>query len=400
MIPYYSPNFGIQDLLYTLVSGHSVAQVQNFFRDLTGKSHVLITSSCRSALYLAYQCLGKSGVVHVSPLTCQVALHPIIASGNKIKFHDVKLDDWTLDPALVEQGISQDSLAIQAVHLGGFLCDMPAFRRIADEKGLILIEDCAQGFGASLDGTMAGSWGDISCFTLTKNVYGLGGGILTTDNRDLYNRAKVIQDGFDKEPQIKVLNRVVNAVLSSSRESSIPEMIYRYLNHAKYKYLAKTDDASDELLQRQLRFPSSLYARSMSGRLAKIERLNTIRNNKAHQLIKLLDPLGFEFQANVHAISSYTKLFCRHPMIDAKDFIRDLNYSGVEAMHLEHKYGVFYQPKLTSLMQNNFNGSLKNYESIHDRLLSLPLHESINTKTMRQIQTHIERQLPCKANAS
>ena len=90
MIPYYSPHFSVADLLKTIFCKNAEDKLCNYFKKLTGKKYVLITSSCRSALYLAYQSIEKKGIVHTSPLTCKVSLLPIIASGNQIYFNDIK----------------------------------------------------------------------------------------------------------------------------------------------------------------------------------------------------------------------------------------------------------------------------------------------------------------------
>lgn len=393
MIPYYSPNFGILDLLRTLGSRHSVAKLEDYFRDLTGKSHVMITSSCRSALFLAYRSMGRQGIVHVSPLTCQVALLPVMASGNTLKFHDVKMDDWTLDPVAVENGIRADSLAIQAIHLGGFPCDMSSLRSIADSKSLVLIEDCAQGFGALLDGRRVGTWGDISCFTLTKNVFGLGGGVFATDNLEYYQRAVEMQETFAQESKIKLIHRIISALLGSRRENALIDTAYQRLTRAKKSYISKVQEAAEDALAKQLRTPAGIYSGSVASRIKKISRLNKTRHDLAQQIIKTLEPLGFVFQFSDLAFSSYTKLFCMHPKINSESFIRKLNAAGIEAMHLEHKLGVHYQPKMTLALKNMNDESLINYEKIHDCIVSIPLYEKINTQTLGKIKTIIERNM-------
>jgi len=394
MIPYYSPNFGIKDLLLTVLNTKPDLKLVRYFQELTGKKYILITSSCRGALYLAYMSLNQHGLVHVSPLTCQVALLPITASGNQIWFDDIKKEDWTLDPDSVERSVGENSLAIQAIHLGGFPCDMPALRQIADKNGLILIEDCAQGFGATYLGTNVGTLGDISCFTLTKNVFGLGGGILATNNREYYARAKTCQEGFQLEAKTKLANRIMGALISSGRNIPVCELANGCLNKLKRSYMGKTNSPAEGIVWKELRKPSGLYARSVAARLDKIEQLNRIRQNKARQIIRILGPLGFTFQTNVNSVSTYTKLFCHHPQIRSDEFIMSLNNSGLEAMHLEHKHGVHYQPKMTSVMKNNTRSGLVNYESVHDHLLSIPLYECIKAQDLECIRDILVRNLP------
>jgi len=394
MIPYYSHNFGIGDLIKTAICRNSEQRLVEYFRQLTQKEHILITSSCRSALYLAYKSLEKNGVVHVSPLTCQVALIPITAAGNQICFHDVQAHDWTLDPASVAEGIQDRSIAIQAIHLGGFPCDMPELKKIALENGLVLIEDCAQCFGSSYQGQPVGTVGDISCFTLTKNVFGLGGGVMATNNREYYDQAKAIQEGFDPESPVKLINRVLSGLVASGRNNPCNEYLYQRLTKTRQAYRETHKRSEEDVLLRQVKKPSGLYTASVASRMSHISRLNRIRQQKARQMIRIFTPLGFTFQTNARSESSYTKLFCYHPDIQAEEFIRELNFSSIEAMHLEHRHKVFYQTKQTIERQEfsvESGQALKNYSELHDHLVSLPLHEKLSAKDINRIQHTLQK---------
>ncbi|MDD3104163.1 MAG: DegT/DnrJ/EryC1/StrS family aminotransferase, partial [Candidatus Cloacimonetes bacterium] len=347
-----------------------------------------------SALYLAYKSLEKNGVVHVSPLTCQVALIPITAAGNQICFHDVQAHDWTLDPASVAEGIQDRSIAIQAIHLGGFPCDMPELKRIALENGLVLIEDCAQCFGSSYQGQPVGTVGDISCFTLTKNVFGLGGGVMATNNREYYDQAKAIQEGFDPESPVKLINRVLSGLVASGRNHYCSEYLYQRLAKGRQAYRETHKRSEEDVLLRQRKQPSGLYTASVASRLSRINKLNQIRRQKARQMIRIFTPLGFTFQTNARSESSYTKLFCYHPDIQAEEFIRELNFSSIEAMHLEHRHKVFYQTKQTIERQEfsvESGQALKNYSELHDHLVSLPLHEKLSAKDINRIQHTLQK---------
>lgn len=394
MIPYYSPNFDFVDLLKTVFYRKAEERLTDYFQELTGKVHILITSSCRSALYLAYKSLGKTGVVHVSPLTCQVALIPITAAGNKICFHDVKENDWTLDPVSVETAVQDSAIAIQAIHLGGFPCDMPELKKIALEHNLALIEDCAQGFGSRFQGRPVGTMGDISCFTLTKNVFGLGGGVLATSNREYYDRAKAIQDGFAPESPVKLVNRVLAGLVASGRNDPCGEYLFQRLARTRQAYQETRKRSEEDVLLRQLKQPSGLYSASVASRMTQISKLNQIRQQIARQMIRMLVPLGFKFQSNAQSQSSYTKLFCFHPSINSEEYIKSLNAVGLEAMHLEHRHKVFYQAKQTMARQEfsiNSGQVLKNYTELHDHLISLPLHEKLSAKDMSLIQNTLKK---------
>lgn len=370
MIPYYNPHYGLQDFIKTIFCQNADEKLRQKFRKITGKKYILITSSCRSALYLAYKTIGKTGTVHTSPLTCKVALLPILAAENKLLFHDVRQDDWTLDTDNLERDLCDDSIAIQAIHFGGFPCDMTTLKRIAEANNLILVEDCAQGFGATFQGIATGSLGDISCFTLTKNLFSLGGGILATDNRDWYLAARKEQESFTRERSLKIVYRIILALLSTWRNNRICESFYQQL---KRKPVSKALKDDQDLLIKELKYPASIYAKSCVSRWDKIQRLAKQRKESAQALLKDLGVPAENMQSNPNSESAYTKLFILAEN-NSKDTIQNLNQSGIEAMHLEHKHKIYYQNKLLDYSSTDYdNMNLSIYNCLHDQIISLPL---------------------------
>lgn len=91
----------------------------------------------------------------------------------------------TLDPDAAAAAITPRTKAILPVHIYGGMADLPRLRTLCDRHALALIEDCAQSHAATLDGRMAGTWGDIAAFSFypTKNLGALGdgGAVLTRD---------------------------------------------------------------------------------------------------------------------------------------------------------------------------------------------------------------------------
>ncbi len=101
-------------------------------------------------------------------------------------FADLQPHTYNLDPAAVEAAITPKTKAILAVHLSGNPCHMEEIKQIADKHNLILIEDCAQAWGAKRRGQPVGTFGHIACFSLqnTKQITcGDGGVIGSNDER-------------------------------------------------------------------------------------------------------------------------------------------------------------------------------------------------------------------------
>ncbi len=101
-----------------------------------------------------------------------------------------------LDPEDVKRRITPRTKAIMAVHMLGNPARLDALKAIADEYGLLLIEDCAQAFGASYHGSPIGSIGHVGCFSFNifKTITAGDGGMLVTDDRELYERCFALHD--------------------------------------------------------------------------------------------------------------------------------------------------------------------------------------------------------------
>lgn len=113
-------------------------------------------------------------------------------------FADIKPDTYNLDENNVIELLNKFKKvkAIIAVHMQGYPCNLKSLRKIADDYNIKLIEDCAQAFGAKVDGKYVGTYGDIGCFSFmpVKQLASCGelGGICT-NNVDLFNNANSVK---------------------------------------------------------------------------------------------------------------------------------------------------------------------------------------------------------------
>ena len=111
--------------------------------------------------------------------------------------------DFNVDPEQVETAITPKTRAIIAVHLSGYMADMPSITKIAEQHGIVVIEDACQSLGSSIDGRMAGSWGLTGCWSFYpfKILGGYGdGGAITTDDPEVAVFARRMRyNGEDRE---------------------------------------------------------------------------------------------------------------------------------------------------------------------------------------------------------
>ena len=183
------------------VLGEEVAEFERRFAKLCGVEYAVALNSGTDALILALKVLGVGSGDEVITVSNSFVSSTscIVLAGAKPAFVDVGAD-YLIDPALIEKAITPRTKAILPVHWTGRPCDMTAIRTIARKHKVFVIEDCAQAVSAEYRGQKVGSFGDVGCFSLhplkTLNACG-DGGILTTNNKALYEQILVLRDnGF------------------------------------------------------------------------------------------------------------------------------------------------------------------------------------------------------------
>lgn len=180
------------------------------FATYLNTDHALATSSCTGAIHLALMALGvKAGdEVIVPEITWIASVEPILYIGAKPVFVDVEKDSWCIDPVKIRQAITSKTKAIIPVHVYGNMCDMYAIMQIADEHDLKVLEDAAEALGSEFNGRKAGSIAHAGVFSFhgTKTMTTGEGGILVTNDTQVYERAKVLNDHGrnPKDPENKM----------------------------------------------------------------------------------------------------------------------------------------------------------------------------------------------------
>lgn len=369
--PYFSPNIDIRTYIKAcfIVEEKSELLLKDYFSKLTGKKYIIITNSCRSALYLAYKTIGKTGNVITSPLTCKVAVDPIVESGNRPIYADITLNDLNINPEDIPRRINHNTIAIQAIHLGGNSCDMDVICQIAKENKLWVIEDCAQAFGAFYKGTAVGTKGDISCFSLIKNAYSIGGGILATNSISIYKAANELNSKFSKVSTKLIVYRVIRNIIESNRHYKTGRYLYKLL--MKIKGSKRTYES----VTGQLHKISAVEKKIAAYQIRRYPVLHQSRKDIGKTYFDMLSEqrvlLNDDYNKNS---SSFTKFFIYNPKINSKKDLKILQNQGIEVMHLENSYGSIYQERLVS-QDHCIEQNLFNYNKAHDSIISLPVNE-------------------------
>ncbi|OPX21867.1 MAG: hypothetical protein B1H03_05780 [Planctomycetales bacterium 4484_113] len=159
--------------------GEEVSGFEAAIAELSGAAEAVAVNSGTDALNLALMAagIGSGAEVVTTPFTFFATVEAILAVGARPVFVDIDPGTFNVNPQLVERALTARTRALLPVHLFGHPADMPRLEDVAEaEGGLLLIEDCAQAVGASLNGVPVGSFGDLAAFSFypTKNLGALG----------------------------------------------------------------------------------------------------------------------------------------------------------------------------------------------------------------------------------
>ena len=199
-----------------LIEGDSIQEFEAAFAKVYGAQHALAVSSCRSVFSLVLDGLDIVGgdEVVLPAFNFSAFSKILLYKGIKPVFVDIDENTLNIDANKIEQSITSKTKAIIAVHLFGNCCEIKKICSIAQKYHLWVIEDCANAFMTTYEGRLAGTFGDVACFSLShsKDVPTFGGGILTTNNAELF---KKILYYFEKDYRSPNMTNMVKMFLKN-----------------------------------------------------------------------------------------------------------------------------------------------------------------------------------------
>jgi perosamine synthetase len=179
----------------TSTKGRFVPTLEHRFAALLGVEHAHACASGTAALHCAVAAINPEpgDEIITSPITDMGALAPILYQGAIPVFADVDPTTCNVTAATIRERLSERTRAIIVTHLFGNPCDMAEIVALGCERGIPIIEDCAQAFLARDRGQTVGSIGAIGCFSLQqgKHITTGEGGLVTTNDPALARRIKL-----------------------------------------------------------------------------------------------------------------------------------------------------------------------------------------------------------------
>jgi perosamine synthetase len=211
MIPISKPMMGPEEeaaVIEVLRSGHlaqgeRVEEFEQRFAAYIGAPYSVAVNNGTSALHLTLLAMGihSGDEIITTPLSFIATAGAIALAGAEPVFVDVWEGDFLIDEDLVEAAITPRTRAILPVSLYGQPADMNHLALLAEQNGLLLLEDASQAVGAERADRMSGTWGSGGTFSFyaTKNMTTGEGGMLTTGDRVLAERVRLLRSHGERE---------------------------------------------------------------------------------------------------------------------------------------------------------------------------------------------------------
>ncbi len=174
-------------------TGQECREFEKEFASFSGTKYAVALANGTVALDVALKALqiGAGDDVIVTSRTFLASASSIVTAGANPIFADVELDSQNISRRTIEAVLTPNTKAIICVHLAGWMCDMDPIMQLAAEKGLYVIEDCAQAHGAKYKGKPAGSIGHIAAWSFCQDkimTTGGEGGMVTTNDESLWKK--------------------------------------------------------------------------------------------------------------------------------------------------------------------------------------------------------------------
>jgi len=331
------------------ILGPNVTSFEQETATYLGAKHAISCASGTDALQLAILAAGiKPGdEVITTPFTFIATAEAICYAGATPVFVDIDPKTFNIDPALLEAAITPRTKAIIPVHLFGQPADMAPIQAICAQHQLLLIEDCAQSFGAATGGAMTGTIGQFGCFSFfpSKNLGCYGdGGLITCATDELAEQIKVLRNHGSR---------------------------VRY-HHSVIGYNSRLDDIQAAILR---------------VKLQRIDEFNTGRRRVAHLYSELLGDIvtvPYEDGKGVHVYHQYTLLTDRRDAIMAKLSEKQISSAVYYPIPL-HKQDVFAEAYASI--------SLPVAEEVASRCMSLPVYPEMPEESVRLVAQTIREAL-------
>jgi dTDP-4-amino-4,6-dideoxygalactose transaminase len=371
----------------SLTCGEEIELFEKDFARYVGAKHAVAVSSCGAALTIANQLLGlkKGDEVIVQDNAFWVTIVNLLGRGVDIKCADIDADSLNIDVDKIEQLISDNTKAIYVMHHGGNPADLDNIKKLADEYGIVVVEDAAHAVGSIYRGRKIGCDSDVACFSFStlKNMTTLGeGGMLVTNSGYLADMARGLRTNYPFGSRI-ITNRLRLGKFLKPHSVSFMRMGDTW----DYTWRAVSEFGSSY----RMSVPQAVVGRIQ---LKKLDRHNLMREKIAKRYNEAID--GFDDFRTVKILPG-----CRHSWHLYSFFVNlNSNISRDRFVDvLKKHFGVevilrFYPIHLGGIMRlrGHVPGECPIYEHVWFReQLSLPISPQMRSSEVNEVISAIKK---------
>ena len=192
--------------------GMDVAALEAELAERAQTAEAVAVPLARTGLYLIFKHLIPRGrKIIMSPYTVSEVVNMAICAGLKPVFADIDSKTCNISADAVDALIDDETGGVLVTHFYGLICEVERLGQICRDRGIPMIEDAAQAFGAQIDGHPAGSFGDAAVFSfnLYKSLSSFLGGAIVTNNPDLAEKVRVELAGYPIMPKRDFFKSVI-----------------------------------------------------------------------------------------------------------------------------------------------------------------------------------------------
>ena len=225
-IQQFEPHMGEEEkeeLLAVIDSGwfteaERCREFERMFAEFVGQKYAVVTTSGTAALFLALKALDleKEDEVIIPDLTFVACPNSVVMAGGKVSLVDIKKNNLCLDLGKTEGLVSEKTKGIMPVDFNGRSPDLLSLKESAKKRDLFIVEDACHTIGSFYNGRHMGYFSDIGIFSLsTPKIITTGqGGILATNNKELYEKIRMLKDfGRDVDKKHNMINAFDHVII-------------------------------------------------------------------------------------------------------------------------------------------------------------------------------------------
>lgn len=355
-----------------LTQGPKVAEFEETIAKYVGAKYCVSFANGTAALHIAMLALDlEPGFESItSPLTFVASANCAHYCGGRAVFADIDTTTGLIDPAQIEQKITDKTKVLVPVHYAGQSCDMKAIYKIARKHKLRVIEDAAHAIGSEYLGKKVGScqYSDLCMFSFhpVKTITTGEGGAVTTNNKQLYERMLMLRTHGITKDQDTFTHKDKKDIGPWSYEMQTLGYNYRLTDIQAALGLSQLKRL-DRFVEKRRQIVDTY-----NQAFASIEGLQTLEEKAYSQAAWHLYPLLIDFE---------------HFNITKQEFFAQMKQSGI--LPQVHYIPVHQQPYYQNLGWEN--GDLPKSEAFYNQEVSLPLYYLFTKKDVQYVISTVKK---------